>query len=68
MLAELMRLKYGVAIAARTKDDHGRRWLRLVMQKPDFDPTVIVGGKLIPWVAMRDSGTGNILVAEADRV
>src|SRR5213078_234275 len=46
MLAELMRLKYGVAVAGTHGKTTTTSMVATVMQQAGFDPTIIVGGKL----------------------
>ncbi|HZI63392.1 MAG TPA: Mur ligase domain-containing protein, partial [Thermoanaerobaculia bacterium] len=66
MLAELMRLKYGIAIAGTHGKTTTTSLVGHLMTDAGLDPTVIVGGRL------RVSGTGarlgksDYLVAEAD--
>ncbi len=66
MLAELMRLKYGVAVAGTHGKTTTTSLIGTVLTDAGLDPTVIVGGRL------RVSGTGarygssDYLVAEAD--
>lgn len=66
MLAELMRLKYGIAIAGTHGKTTTTSLIGSVLTDAGLDPTVIVGGRL------RVSGTGarhgnsDYLVAEAD--
>ncbi|HUP21332.1 MAG TPA: UDP-N-acetylmuramate--L-alanine ligase [Thermoanaerobaculia bacterium] len=66
MLAELMRLKYGIAIAGTHGKTTTTSLVGTVLTEAGLDPTVLVGGRL------RVSGTGarigksDYLVAEAD--
>jgi UDP-N-acetylmuramate--alanine ligase len=66
MLAELMRLKYGVAVAGA----HGKTtttWLiSYVIQQGGLDPTMVIGGKLASLGSNARLGQGEFLVAEAD--
>ncbi len=66
MLAELMRVKKGIAIGGA----HGKTtttWLTsLVLAEGDLDPTVVVGGRLKQIGTNAKLGTGDLLVAEAD--
>ena len=66
MLAELMRLKYGIAVAGTHGKTTTTSMVATVMQHAGFDPTVIVGGKLNTLGSNARLGTGNLLVAEAD--
>src|SRR4029453_18131400 len=66
MLAELMRLKYGIAIAGTHGKTTTTSLVGTLLTAAGLDPAVIVGGRL------RASGTGarigksDYLVAEAD--
>ncbi len=66
MLGELMRLKYGIAVAGTHGKTTTTSMVGSVLTEAGFDPTVLVGGRL------RVSGTGarlgrsDYLVAEAD--
>lgn len=66
MLAELMRLKYSIAVAGA----HGKTSTTMitasVLEKADLDPTVIIGGVLKSIGANAMHGLGDFLVAEAD--
>jgi len=66
MLAELMRMRQGIAVGGA----HGKTtttWLvGLVMAAARLDPTIIVGGRLKALGTNAKLGGGNYLVAEAD--
>ncbi len=66
MLAELMRMKYGVAIAGT----HGKSTTTSItgemLAAADLDPTIIVGGKVVNLESSVKLGKGTYLVAEAD--
>ena len=67
MLAELMRMKYGIGIAGT----HGKTTTTTltghVVQDGDFDPTIIVGGKVHSFSKTNAVvGKGDIFVVEAD--
>ncbi len=66
MLGELMRMKFGIAVAGA----HGKTtttWLvSLVVDKGGFDPTMVVGGRLRAFDSNARLGQGGYLVAEAD--
>jgi len=67
MLAELMRLKYGVAIAGSHGKTTTTSMVAAVLTHAHFDPTVVIGGRLDMWGGANTKlGTGDILVAEAD--
>ena len=67
MLAELMRLKYGVAIAGAHGKTTTTSMVASILSCGHFDPTVIIGGRLDIWGGSNAKlGEGDILVAEAD--
>ena len=66
MLAELMRLKYGIAVAG----SHGKTTTTSLIAEAlvggNLDPTVVVGGRALATGANAVLGKGEYLVAEAD--
>ncbi len=66
MLAELMRMKYGIAVGG----SHGKSTITSLIAEElvfsGYDPTVIVGGKVVNFSSSARLGTGEYLVAEAD--
>jgi UDP-N-acetylmuramate--alanine ligase len=66
MLAELMRLKYGVAVAGSHGKTTTTSMVALVLDKGGLDPTVVVGGRLNVLGSGARLGKGEFLVAEAD--
>jgi len=66
MLAELMRLKYSIAVAGA----HGKTtttWIiASVLDHGGLDPTVVIGGKLNSLGTNARLGQGEYIVAEAD--
>ncbi|MEJ5305566.1 MAG: UDP-N-acetylmuramate--L-alanine ligase [Ignavibacteria bacterium] len=67
MLAELMRLKYGIGIAGTHGKTTTTSMVGLVMLEAGFDPTVIVGGKLSGLGGTNARlGKGEFIVVEAD--
>jgi UDP-N-acetylmuramate--alanine ligase len=66
MLAELMRLKYGIAIAGTHGKTTTTSMVAAVMGAGGFDPTVVVGGRVHGLGANARLGQGEFLVAEAD--
>jgi len=66
MLAELMRMKYGVAVAGSHGKTTTTSMTAMVLEAGGFDPTVIVGGRLNTIGANARLGTGEFIVAEAD--
>ncbi len=66
MLAELMRLKYSVAIAGAHGKTSTTSMVAAVLDKGGFDPTVVIGGKLKSVGVNALLGQGDFIVAEAD--
>ncbi|MGH7298803.1 MAG: UDP-N-acetylmuramate--L-alanine ligase [Candidatus Rokuibacteriota bacterium] len=66
MLAELMRLKYGIAIAGTHGKTTTTSMVAAVLAGGGFDPTVVVGGRVHALGANARLGQGEFLVAEAD--
>lgn len=67
MLAEMMRLKYGVAIAGAHGKTTTTSMVASIMNAGNLDPTVVIGGRLDIWGGSNAKlGEGDILLAEAD--
>jgi UDP-N-acetylmuramate--alanine ligase len=66
MLAELMRLKYSVAVAGAHGKTTTTSVVASVLARGGFDPTVVIGGKLKNLGSNAVLGQGDFLVAEAD--
>src|SRR5262245_27425771 len=66
MLAELMRIKYSVAVAGAHGKTTTTCMVGEILAKGGLDPTVIVGGRLRALGAHARLGQGAVLVAEAD--
>ena len=66
MLAELMRLKYGIAIAGMHGKTTSTSMVASVLSAGGLDPTVIVGGRVDAMGSNARLGTTQYLVAEAD--
>jgi UDP-N-acetylmuramate--alanine ligase len=66
MLAELMRLKHGVAIAGSHGKTTTTSLVATVLRAAGLDPTVVVGGKVNALGSNARLGQGDLLVAEAD--
>ena len=66
MLAELMRLKYGIAVAGTHGKTTTTSMVAAVLGAGGFDPTVVVGGRVHGLGANARLGQGEFLVAEAD--
>jgi UDP-N-acetylmuramate--alanine ligase len=66
MLAELMRLKYGIAIAGMHGKTTTTSMVAAVLAGGELDPTVVVGGRVGAMGSNARLGTSQFLVAEAD--
>ncbi len=66
MLAELMRFRYGIAIAGTHGKTTTTSLVASVLAEGGLDPTFVVGGKLLSAGANARLGAGPYLVAEAD--
>ncbi|MBW1903107.1 MAG: UDP-N-acetylmuramate--L-alanine ligase, partial [Deltaproteobacteria bacterium] len=67
MLAELMRLKYGIAVAGAHGKTTTTSMIASILSSGNLDPTVVIGGRLDIWGGSNAKlGQGEILVAEAD--
>jgi UDP-N-acetylmuramate--alanine ligase len=66
MLAELMRLQDGIAIAGSHGKTTTTSIVATVLRAAKMDPTVVIGGKLNVLGSGATLGQGNFLVAEAD--
>jgi len=66
MLAELMRLKYGIAIAGMHGKTTTTSMVATVLSAGGLDPTVVVGGRVDALGSNARLGTTQYLVAEAD--
>ncbi|MCP4667448.1 MAG: UDP-N-acetylmuramate--L-alanine ligase [Deltaproteobacteria bacterium] len=67
MLAELMRLKYGVAVAGVHGKTTTTSMVASILTFGGLDPTVVIGGRLDIWGGSNAKlGQGRILVTEAD--
>jgi UDP-N-acetylmuramate--alanine ligase len=66
MLAELMRLKYGIAVAGSHGKTTTTSMVAMVLDRGGLDPTVVVGGRLAVLGSGARLGRGDFMVAEAD--
>lgn len=66
MLAELMRLKWGIAIAGAHGKTTTTTMVAQVLAHGGLDPTAVIGGKVDAFGSNAKLGEGNFLVAEAD--
>lgn len=66
MLAELMRLKYGIAVAGTHGKTTTTSLIATALAQAHFDPTMVIGGRLNVLGSNARLGQGRFLVAEAD--
>ncbi len=66
MLAELMRMKHGIAVAGSHGKTSTTSMIAQMLEAGGFDPTIIVGGRLNTIGAHAKLGEGDFIVAEAD--
>jgi len=66
MLAELMRMKYGVAVAGSHGKTTTTSMVAHVLAESGFDPTIVIGGRLGSLGGGARLGSGDLMVAEAD--
>lgn len=66
MLAELMRMKFGIAIAGTHGKTTTTSMIGQILSEGGVDPTIIVGGRVLNLESNAKLGKGMYLVAEAD--
>jgi UDP-N-acetylmuramate--alanine ligase len=66
MLAELMRLKHGVAVAGSHGKTSTTGMIAEVLDRGELDPTVVIGGRVGKLRSGAKLGRGELMVAEAD--
>ena len=66
MLAELMRLRYGIAIAGAHGKTTTTSMVALMLESAGLDPTAVIGGRLSAFGSNARLGRGDYMVAEAD--
>lgn len=66
MLAELMRLRQGIAIAGTHGKTTTTSFTASIFDTANLDPTVIIGGRLNAYGTNAHLGHGDYLIAEAD--
>jgi UDP-N-acetylmuramate--alanine ligase len=66
MLAELMRLRYGIAVAGSHGKTTTTSMIATVLGRAGRDPTVVIGGRLNTLGSNARLGRGDFIVAEAD--
>ncbi len=66
MLAELMRLRSGIAVAGAHGKTSTTSMIALVLEQAGLDPTAVIGGKLSAFGSNARLGRGEWMVVEAD--
>jgi UDP-N-acetylmuramate--alanine ligase len=66
MLAELMRLRYGIAVAGAHGKTTTTSMVALMLERAGLDPTAVIGGRLSAFGSNARLGRGDYMVAEAD--
>ena len=66
MLAELMRLRYGIAVAGAHGKTSTTSMIALALERAGLDPTAVIGGRLRAFGSNARLGKGEHMVAEAD--
>lgn len=66
MLSELMRLKYGIAVAGTHGKTTTTSMIATVLTKAGLDPTMIIGGRVNCFRTNARLGKGDFLIAESD--
>src|SRR5688500_18449584 len=66
MLAELMRLRFGIAVAGAHGKTSTTSMIALVLERANLDPTAVIGGRLSAFGSNARLGRGDYMVVEAD--
>jgi UDP-N-acetylmuramate--alanine ligase len=66
MLAELMRLRFSIAVAGSHGKTTTTSMIALVLERAGLDPTAVIGGRLSTFGSNARLGRGDYMVAEAD--
>ncbi len=66
MLAELMRLRFGIAVAGAHGKTSTTSMVALVLERAGLDPTAVIGGRLSAFGSNARLGRGEYMVVEAD--
>ena len=66
MLAELMRLRFAIAVAGAHGKTTTTSMIALVLERAGLDPTAVIGGRLSAFGSNARLGRGEYMVAEAD--
>jgi len=66
MLAELMRLRFGIAVAGAHGKTTTTSMIAVLLERAGLDPTAVIGGKLSAFGSNARLGQGHYMVVEAD--
>ncbi len=66
MLAELMRLKYGIAVAGSHGKTTTTSMVAVVLDRAGLDPTLVIGGRITAFGTHARLGDSDLMVVEAD--
>jgi UDP-N-acetylmuramate--alanine ligase len=66
MLAELMRMRFSIAVAGAHGKTTTTSMIALVLERAGLDPTAVIGGRLSAFGSNARLGRGELMVAEAD--
>jgi UDP-N-acetylmuramate--alanine ligase len=66
MLAELMRLKYGIAVAGSHGKTTTTSMIAVVLDRAGLDPTMVIGGRITAFGTNARLGDSDLMVVEAD--
>ena len=66
LLGELMRLRFGIAVAGAHGKTTTTSMIALVLERAGLDPTAVIGGRLSAFGSNARLGRGDYMVAEAD--
>jgi UDP-N-acetylmuramate--alanine ligase len=66
MLAELMRLKYGIAVAGSHGKTTTTSMIAVVLDRAGLDPTMVIGGRVTALGTNAKLGDSDLMVVEAD--
>src|SRR5258705_2340084 len=66
MLAELMRLRFSIAVAGSHGKTTTTSMIALVLERAGLDPTAVIGGRVSAFGSNARLGRGELMVAEAD--
>lgn len=66
MLAELMRLRFGIAVAGAHGKTSTTSMVAVVLERAGLDPTAVIGGRLSAFGSNARLGRGAYIVVEAD--